>query len=67
MLTNTGIFEGHALITQVTLRTGTYVSALNAVAGCALLARIGIAQIQHYLKWWEETKNSKPPKKVLHV
>lgn len=50
MLTNTGIFEGHALITQVTLRTGTYVSAFNAVAGCALLTRIGIAQIQHYLK-----------------
>lgn len=50
MLTNTGIFEGHALITQVTLRTGTYVSAFNAVAGCTLLARIGIAQIQHYLK-----------------
>lgn len=48
--TNAGIFEAHALITIVTLRACTHVSALCAVTGCPLLTRVGIAQIQSYLK-----------------
>lgn len=50
VLTNAGIFEAHALVTKVTLRAGTHVSALYAVTGCPLLAGVGIAQIQSDLK-----------------
>lgn len=49
MWTNAGVFEAHALITIVTLWTGTHVPALCAVTGNPLLAGVGIAQIQQYL------------------
>lgn len=47
--TNAGVLEAHALVTIVTLRTGTRVPALCAVTGNPLLAGVGIAQIQHHL------------------
>lgn len=46
VLTNAGILEAHALVTIETLRAGTHVSALCAVAGYPLLAGVGIAKIQ---------------------
>lgn len=50
VLTSTGTFEAHALITLVTFRASTHVCTAHAVAGCALLAGIGITQIQRCLK-----------------
>lgn len=53
MVTNAGIFEARALVTIVTVRTDACVPAIYYVTLQALLTGVGIAQVQHDLKYWK--------------